>query len=600
MKNVPKAQIIQKHKNGVTLMCTKASHAGQVLKYACTSPVCDQNLLCDLCIKQNHNKNHQENVVPIEDLLIPDFGKNPIKKVKVEGQVKSITSIKDVIISKNNVLKTYSQAIAEELAHTKEHIKQIEETFKGFMELVTKKLEQAYAKILKDFKTQFNIFEYAALRIPKVRKELENFCFKDPKEYKSVITSILEVEKGKNDNTSEFIKNLGEFSSLDEHYKLLTENINLRPISSDYTKLINKLEHEVQVLQQNILQAFPEQKIETKAGAAGGSVSLKRAASVIKIQKSFDYQNALTTESLIAQSRVTALAVIDQKRLVTGSETGILEFWNIKNQMMIQHTQAHNNTIRAIVAINQKTIVSGSRDGSMKVWSLPGLECVKKIDAHAQGLTAMSRFEGTEFLVSAGMDNLWKIWDVETGKMIFSKSVGVVSCIEVLEAQARNKILWEKNFSMNQENKDGLHVIAAGGKKDISLWIVDLNEMREPYAIGTLKGHEKDIRAIMTMNGNVLISTGNDYSIRVWDLKDFSCKKVIAKAHSNFITNLGYIENDVFVSTGCDGVIKFWNVNNGNELRSLKDHKGFIYCLGFDKNSAMVTAGDDQIIRVWK
>jgi len=600
MKSVPKAQIIQKHKNGVTMMCPKASHAGQVLKWACTSPVCDQNLLCDLCIKQNHNKNHQENVVPIEDLLIPDFGKNPIKKVKVEGQVKSITSIKDVIISKNSVLKTYSQAITEELAHQKEHIKQIEETFKGFMEIVTKKLEQAYAKILKDFKTQFNIFEYAALRIPKVRKELESFCFKDPKEYKSVIISILEVEKGKSDNTSEFIKNLGEFSSLDEHYKLLTENINLRPISSDYTKLINKLEHEVQIIQQNVLEAFPEQKIETKTGAAGTGLSLKRAASVIKIQKSFDYQNALNTESLIAQSRVTALAVIDQKRLVTGSETGILELWNIRNQMMIQHTHAHNNTIRGIVAINQKTIVSGSRDGSVKVWSLPGLECTKRIEAHNQGLTAMSRFEGTEFLVSAGMDNLWKIWDVETGKMIFSKSVGVVSCIEVLEAQARNKILWEKNFSMNQENKDGLHVIAAGGKKDISLWMVDLNEMREPYAVGTLKGHEKDIRAIMTMHGNLLISAGNDYSIRVWDLKDFSCKKVIAKAHSNFITNLGYIENDVFVSTGCDGVIKFWNVNNGNELRSLKDHKGFIYCLGFDKNTAMVTAGDDQIIRVWK
>jgi len=198
------------------------------------------------------------------------------------------------------------------------------------------------------------------------------------------------------------------------------------------------------------------------------------------------------------------------------------------------------------------------------------------------------------------MDNLWKVWDIQTGKMIFSKTVGQATCVEVLESQARNKILWEKNFSMNEENKDGLHVIAAGGKRDISLWMVDLSEMREPYAIGTLKGHEKDVRAIMTMGGNTLISAGNDYSIRVWDLKDFSCKKVIAKAHGNFITNLGYIENDVFVSTGCDGVIKFWNVNNGNELKSLKDHKGFIYCLGFDKNGAMVTAGDDQIIRVWK
>jgi len=594
MKSISKSQIIQKQKNNATLKCSKPSHHESILKYVCTSSSCEQDFLCELCLGQDHPQSHQENVVLIEDLLISDMGKNPIKKIKVDESVKKIDFVKDMIMNKGSTLKSYSQAIKEEFQKTKDQIGQIEEVFKQFILTLKKKLELSYTKMLKDLKTQFNIFEYSALRIPKTRKEIESFCLKDSQEYKSILTSIIELEKGNTENIPDFINQLGETISLEESYSLLTKTASMRPISPDNVKLINRLEHELLILQQNILDTFPKPKKSIKETAKKELVLPKLG------NKVFDYANAKLTNCVISQNRITALTIVEPTKIALGTESGTIEYWNLSNQMIIQKTSAHNAVIKGLLTMNRKTIVSGSRDNSIKVFRLPNLQCLQKIEAHPQGLNSISMIKNTDVVISGGMDNLWKVWDLQSGKILYSKSGGSVNCVQVLQANARDKILWEKKLSIPESTKESFAAVAIGGKKDIYVWVIDSTGAREPYAIYTLKGHEKDIRSITTMNGNALISSGNDHSIRIWDLKDGSCKKVIQKAHDNFITNLGFVENDVFVSSGLDGVIKFWNLVKGLELKSLNHHKGFIYCLEFDEQGAMITAGDDQIVRIWK
>jgi len=594
MKNVSRSQIIQKQKQNKTLKCSKPSHNESVLKYVCTASNCDQDFLCDLCLQRDHPQSHQENVILIDDLLISDLGKNPIKKIKVESTVKKIDPIKDIIAGKSSTLKAYSQAIREEFQKMKEQVLQVEEIFKQFIATLKKKLEVSCSKLLKDLKTQFNIFEYSALRVPHIRKEIENLCLKDSQEYKSIITSIIELEKGQNENTPEFMKQLGESFSLEESSKLLMKTANARPVSSDNIKLLNRLEHELLILQQNILEGFPQEKRPNKE-------TIKKEMSLSKLgNKIFDFAKANQSNSVISQNRITALTIVEPTKIALGTETGFIEYWNLSNQMIIQKVSAHSAVIKGLLSTNRKTIVSGSRDNFIKVFRLPNLQCIQTINAHLQGLNSISKIENSDVIVSGGMDNLWKVWDTSTGKMLFSKPAAGVNCVQVLHSSARDKITWENKLHMPESTKESFSAVAIGGKKDIYVWVIDTIEGREPYQVYTMKGHEKEIRSITTVNGNILISAGNDFSIRIWDLKDGSCKKVIQKAHEKFITQVGFVENDVFVSCGLDGAIKFWNITKGSELKSFEYHKGFIYCLEFDGQGGMITAGEDQIVRIWK
>ncbi len=595
MKNLPKSQILQKKKKNLQILCQKPLHQENPIRYVCTASSCDEDLLCESCLNENHHLNHKNKVHSVEDILFMELDKNPIKRIKIDSTVTEPGHMKDILSKKGFLIKKYSQALKEEFQNLKEQISQFGFTFERFQSSLVKKLENSYTKALKDLKLQFNIFEYSTFRIPSIKKEVENICLNDLHEYRSVITSIVELEKVQNDQSiPDFLRSLGESFSLDQFCNLIMKTIEKRPVLSENTELINMLEHQFEALQKNILgTSLQEEKNLSKE-----KIISERLDSNPRT-KAFDFNNAALSKTLISQNRITALTVSDPKKIVVGSESGMLEYWNIENQMIIQKTLAHNGLIKSLISVNNKTIVSGSRDNFIKVFCLPNLQCIMKVDAHSQGVNALTNLDGSNIIVSGGMDNYWKVWNIQSGKIQSSKPASGISCIQTLDSSVRDKVLWEKKLSMTESTKKNLYVVAIGGKKEIYLWMIDSSGERDPYPISTLKGHKKEIRTITSVEGTILASAGNDYTIRLWDLKTGSCQRVINNAHENFITNIGFIETNVFVSSGLDGMIKFWDTK-GLELKSWNQHKGFIYCLGFDREGGMITAGDDRLIRIWR
>jgi WD40 repeat protein len=67
---------------------------------------------------------------------------------------------------------------------------------------------------------------------------------------------------------------------------------------------------------------------------------------------------------------------------------------------------------------------------------------------------------------------------------------------------------------------------------------------------------------IFTPSSDYLISGSFDYSIKIWETSDWSCKRTL-KEHNNWVNSLSLIpgSNGDFVSVSGDSTIKFWDTN---------------------------------------
>jgi WD40 repeat protein len=74
---------------------------------------------------------------------------------------------------------------------------------------------------------------------------------------------------------------------------------------------------------------------------------------------------------------------------------------------------------------------------------------------------------------------------------------------------------------------------------------------------------------IFSHSSDYLISASFDYSIKIWETLDWSCKRTI-KEHYSCVYALSLIpgSNGDFVSASGDSTIKFWNINLSNSFKT--------------------------------
>lgn len=71
-------------------------------------------------------------------------------------------------------------------------------------------------------------------------------------------------------------------------------------------------------------------------------------------------------------------------------------------------------------------------------------------------------------------------------------------------------------------------------------------------------GHDNWVRSVQFHpSGKYLISTSDDKSIKVWDLKQMKAIKTINDAHAHFVSCMDFHKN-VMATGGVDDVLKIW------------------------------------------
>ena len=122
------------------------------------------------------------------------------------------------------------------------------------------------------------------------------------------------------------------------------------------------------------------------------------------------------------------------------------------------------------------------------------------------------------------------------------------------------------NFSSsstaNRESKhwDLVRDYLASGSRDrtVRLW-----KLSEGTCLATFAAHENWVRAVLVHpGGKYVLSASDDKSIRVFDVANNRCLRVLEKAHDHFVTSLAIHPTlPVLVSGGVDRTVRCWQLD---------------------------------------
>ena len=244
----------------------------------------------------------------------------------------------------------------------------------------------------------------------------------------------------------------------------------------------------------------------------------------------------------------------DGNILASGSADGTVRLWHttdIENQASIEALQepftGHTDIVLSLAfSATGNTLASGSRDGSIWLWNLSDLDEIEQQNVSPGGTfpavrsLAFSPIESPTMLATARADNIIRVWNLETGKLMhaFSGHEDQVTSLAfnfdgnlLASGSADNTVkLWDT--STNTSTDKSLHEFIKHGDWvnsvafhettlaragfDSAIFLSNVNTKKQLHQ---LTGHNGSVESIaFSSDGNTLASGGHDGKVLLWEL----------------------------------------------------------------------------------
>ncbi len=101
-------------------------------------------------------------------------------------------------------------------------------------------------------------------------------------------------------------------------------------------------------------------------------------------------------------------------------------------------------------------------------------------------------------------------------------------------------------------------------------------------------------------DGKILASSGNDKTIKLWDVQTGQCIETLSGHHMG-IRSLGFSPEGRTIASGShDKTIKLWNVQRGICINTLHQHSKSVWSVTFSEDSQHLISGSkDETIKYW-
>ena len=256
---------------------------------------------------------------------------------------------------------------------------------------------------------------------------------------------------------------------------------------------------------------------------------------------------------------------------------------------------------------------------------------VKTLRGHTAELNSLAT--KNNIIASASDDKTVSLWNLETGKQIFSffepteiYSVAINSKIVVAGNHGRQITSWKlqskalnhtfsskpyEPFSRNSYNhdshdgliyslilsKDGQTLFSGSADKTIRIWNTATGQLKS-----TLEGHTDSVLALaITPCNRFLISGSADKTIKIWDLTSPFSKRKILTSHDNWVTSLAITTNGQYLVSGSrDSTIKLWDLSTKKIVYTLTEHRNAVWSVAISPDGKTLASGSlDKTVKLW-
>lgn len=286
----------------------------------------------------------------------------------------------------------------------------------------------------------------------------------------------------------------------------------------------------------------------------------------------------------------------------TGSDDSTIRLFDYELQDQIKILKGHSHSVNC-VSWTKATLVSGSSDMSIKLWKsanktndvdFPEFYCVKTLIGHEHSISFVFNVVETDILVSCSRDKTLKLWDKTSGY-----------CRKTIDDVHSE---WVRCCDANER-----HLVSTGN--DMKVYVFELDKLlmfdkkTDSFPINVFDAHEnfiEDIRIYQNnaklADKNLCVTASRDKTVGVWNYLNGE-QLMEFRGHENWVKGIDIIEeSDLVVSVGEDKTIRIWDIARKKQVyveKSAHDH--FINTVQFHNEFRVLLTGSvDKLTKVWK
>jgi WD40 repeat protein len=209
--------------------------------------------------------------------------------------------------------------------------------------------------------------------------------------------------------------------------------------------------------------------------------------------------------------------------------------WNSIDDTIEKTLEGHTDVISSICLLPDGRLASSSCDGTIRIWNMPDGTCNQVLDGRCQSgiCTLHALYDGR--LLSVAKDNTVQIWNVNN-----------VNCKQT----ASEKTIEIRAVCVIPENR------VAIGRDDGKICIWAVNGICEKV----LEGHTLGVSSLGVLPDGSLVSGSFDQTIRIWNISDGKCVKVLECEDLIFAL---CVLSDGRLAVGSGPEISLWNISAG-------------------------------------
>jgi WD40 repeat protein len=337
---------------------------------------------------------------------------------------------------------------------------------------------------------------------------------------------------------------------------------------------------------------------------------------------------------------ITAIALTpDGKGVVTGTKTGVVEFWDVATGARTPCLRPHDCEVsRVALTPDGRGAFSGPwgnhpkcfipdldweterkwlGDLAIRTWDVGSGEQTSRLDGHDNGIVALKAASGGRMLVSASRDQTVRVWDVAGGKEVdlltgvLAGDLDVSSTgplriaiateeggVRLWDVGSREQVLADGGilkFKSVGISPDGRLVAAGAADGSVHLWDADTDDER-----GSISGLDSPVTMVrFSLDGRLLASATADGSVILRGTADLSGPRLLS-GHEGRVHCMAFLGEHVRVVTASpEGSAKVWDLGGYGQDAAIRNPQDVITAVAWSPGGTLLaTATDSGVVQV--
>jgi WD40 repeat protein len=234
--------------------------------------------------------------------------------------------------------------------------------------------------------------------------------------------------------------------------------------------------------------------------------------------------------------------------------------------------EAHMGYVWKMLELNDR-VLSAGRDTTIRVWG-KNEACEQVLRGHRSSVLCMERMNDACF-ISGSRDQTIKVWEMTEGKFVHTRDIDEHKTVMLALCRLDNETF-------------------AAGSADNVIRIFSL----EGNLYRTLTGHTDWVWSIVKISGDMIASSSEDGTVRIWDHRTGECVQVIEDGCP--VHALAWDEEaGALVSGNYKGELRTRRTGDWKKVQEIAAHDGIIRAILIIDRERMASGGEDSMIKVW-